>query len=548
MRRPRTIILLALALSVSGLVPAPNTRAADARCFAQTGQCIQGRFRAFWEQAGGLAVFGYPISPEQPSRNRDTGQTYVTQWFERERFELHPENAAPYDVLLGRLGDDRLIQTNRNWQDLPKADQGASHYFPQTGHAIAPQFWDYWRGHGLEFGDAGVSTRESLALFGLPLSEPALEKNASGDNVLTQWFERARLEWHPDQQAPYQVLLGLLGTEISAVPAPAPAVSGNLPWLVTAGGSIRTSDGAQVVLHGVNLLRNEWVYPDMTFERKAFPELANNWHANIVTHGFASTPVVQGDPTYLAVLDEYVQLAEQHHMYINLVYYYAQINGEQPPRPDLDPNAKPALVALVQRYRARSNVMFQLQAEPSDYHDDNGNLVKVEWSNLRPIFDDMITAMRAVDNPAPLRHLILAPGSGWGRNISGAVTDPIRADEGRNIVYSTHPYDHQSEWGYFKTAVEAGLPVMITEFGTGSQMTQDDTLALMAYAREHKVSWTAWLFDNEGPPTLLQPGTDRNQFIPSQPYGASVKAEMVATTTPIVPPAAIYLPLVEHPD
>jgi hypothetical protein len=110
-------------------------------------------------------------------------------------------------------------------------------------------------------------------------------------------------------------------------------------------------------------------------------------------------------------------------------------------------------------------------------------------------------------------------------------------------VYSTHPYDHQSEWGYFKAAVEAGLPVMITEFGTGGQMSQADTLALMAYAREHDLSWTAWLFDNEGPPTLLQPGTDRFKFVPSQPYGESVKAEMIATTSPLAPSAGVYLPV-----
>jgi hypothetical protein len=32
----------------------------------------------------------------------------VTQYFERARFEYHPENAAPYDILLGRLGADTV--------------------------------------------------------------------------------------------------------------------------------------------------------------------------------------------------------------------------------------------------------------------------------------------------------------------------------------------------------------------------------------------------------------------------------------------------------
>jgi hypothetical protein len=37
----------------------------------------------------------------------ETGKTFLTQWFERSRFELHPENAGTrYEVLLGLLGKD----------------------------------------------------------------------------------------------------------------------------------------------------------------------------------------------------------------------------------------------------------------------------------------------------------------------------------------------------------------------------------------------------------------------------------------------------------
>lgn len=45
--------------------PLANYRTAlanDARCFPETGQCISGRFRSFWEENGGLPVFGYPIA------------------------------------------------------------------------------------------------------------------------------------------------------------------------------------------------------------------------------------------------------------------------------------------------------------------------------------------------------------------------------------------------------------------------------------------------------------------------------------------------------
>lgn len=194
----------------------------DERCFPETGQCLAGRFRAYWEQNGGLPVFGYPITAAANETNRDTNQPYLTQWFERNRFEFHPENASPYDVLLGRLGDDALRTQGRDWQTEPHASgpQQNCLWFEQTGHNVCDQatglgFKTYWQTHGLEFdGKLGTSYDESLALFGLPLTEPKLEQNSSGDVVQTQWFERARFEWHPDKPDEFKVLLGLLGNEI----------------------------------------------------------------------------------------------------------------------------------------------------------------------------------------------------------------------------------------------------------------------------------------------------------------------------------------------
>ncbi len=77
----------------------------DHRFFAATGHSLNSGFKAYWEANGGLAQCGYPISEEFAERNPDTGQEYTVQYFERERFEYHPEFAGtPYEVELGRLG------------------------------------------------------------------------------------------------------------------------------------------------------------------------------------------------------------------------------------------------------------------------------------------------------------------------------------------------------------------------------------------------------------------------------------------------------------
>jgi len=73
--------------------------------FATTGHSLNFGFKAYWEANGGLDQFGYPISEEFTEKNPNTGQEYTVQYFERERFEYHPEFAGtPYEVELGRLG------------------------------------------------------------------------------------------------------------------------------------------------------------------------------------------------------------------------------------------------------------------------------------------------------------------------------------------------------------------------------------------------------------------------------------------------------------
>jgi peptidoglycan/xylan/chitin deacetylase (PgdA/CDA1 family) len=85
----------------------PVNAESDDHCtfFPQTEHTLCGGFRDYWEDFGGLAIYGYPISQEFRERNRDTGETYTVQYFERQRFEWHPgEWPERHDVLLGRIG------------------------------------------------------------------------------------------------------------------------------------------------------------------------------------------------------------------------------------------------------------------------------------------------------------------------------------------------------------------------------------------------------------------------------------------------------------
>jgi hypothetical protein len=218
----RLFVGLAILTVLGFVLPA---QAQDQRCFPETSQCISGRIRQYWERNGGLPVFGFPTTDQHEELVE--GQPFQVQWFERNRLELHPENAPPYDVLLGRLGADRLQQQGRDWFTFPKgSEQPNCRHFTETGHTVCGDFLAYFRSQGLDLSQGGTTEAESLALFGLPLSEAADETSPTDDKTyLTQHFERARMELHPENQPPFNVLLGLLGNEIrnnAVLPPPQP--------------------------------------------------------------------------------------------------------------------------------------------------------------------------------------------------------------------------------------------------------------------------------------------------------------------------------------
>jgi hypothetical protein len=226
MRRIAFMLFGLLMFVMLGL-PQPAQAQNARRCFEDVPgitNCIEGRFREYWEQNGGLPVFGYPITAAVVERTAE-GE-FLTQYFERNRFELHPQKSRPYDVLLGRLGDDRLQQQGRDWRGFAgtTAEPGCL-YFSETRQNVCDLeaglgFKTYWESHGLQ--DPALNRfQRSLALFGLPLSGITAETNVAGDTVLTQWFERARFEYHLNQPRAFRVLLGLLGNETRA-PQPAP--------------------------------------------------------------------------------------------------------------------------------------------------------------------------------------------------------------------------------------------------------------------------------------------------------------------------------------
>jgi endonuclease YncB( thermonuclease family) len=195
-----------------GLFSSPPTSQATTRCFAETGQCIDGQIRIFWEDQGGISIFGFPIAAA--TTTTVDGRTVVAQLFERQRIEYHANNLAPYDILLGRVGADTLTAQGRDWQTFPQSGNLPNcRYFAATNQSVCGAILQRWLSTGIEFdGKPGFSDAERLALNGIPLSGLVGETLSDGLQYQVQWFERTRIELHPENRSPYDVLNGLLGS------------------------------------------------------------------------------------------------------------------------------------------------------------------------------------------------------------------------------------------------------------------------------------------------------------------------------------------------
>ncbi len=208
---PTVVIVISL---LAGSIAAAHSQTPGGKCeyFTDTGHYVCDKFLEFFKTRGGLEVFGYPLTEafDDPARG------LWVQYFQRARMEWHPYNSAPYDVQLGLLIDELgYISPPISQDERPAFNSSAHHYFSETGHIVSYAFLKYFREKG------GVD------IFGYPRSEFMYE-----DGYIVQYFQRARMEWHPEAASGSQMRLtdigeiyieqfGLPGDYDSPLPPPA---------------------------------------------------------------------------------------------------------------------------------------------------------------------------------------------------------------------------------------------------------------------------------------------------------------------------------------
>lgn len=176
--------------------------------FSETGFFVRGPFLEFYNSRGGYRTFGYPRS----RLYYDAGLGLWVQYFDNVRMEWHPSNPAPYKVQLGLLGEEAGMRMPPIPSNQIPIGNPLRRYFPETGHVVSFAFLTFYNDNG------------GLDIFGYPITEPFME-----NSHIVQYFQRVRVEWHPERSPSDRAVFGDLGTQFlhrvppeALLPEPAP--------------------------------------------------------------------------------------------------------------------------------------------------------------------------------------------------------------------------------------------------------------------------------------------------------------------------------------
>ena len=185
--------------------------------FPQTDHYVSTPLKELWRRAGGEAIFGLPLTDAIVVQKGDDGtatghNAKIVQYFERARFEYYPDKIHDpdfgiyshilkyfYIIDFGQLGREIGGDAVQNSSQVTRRGPDGPDYqfFPTTGHDLSGAFLSFWNQH---YGNK---------LFGAPLTQIITE-----NGLTVQYFERVRLEYHPELKGQGgEVQVSKLGTD-----------------------------------------------------------------------------------------------------------------------------------------------------------------------------------------------------------------------------------------------------------------------------------------------------------------------------------------------
>ena len=263
------------------------------------------------------------------------------------------------------------------------------------------------------------------------------------------------------------------------------------------GTNIVDKNGDNFQLKGVSTHGLQY-YPQFVNE-DAFTYIRDEWGVNAVRLAMYSDPVNSKYKRELwdgndNIVDNGVKYATNAGMYV-IIDWHVLTEGN--PNKYID-EAKLFFTDKATKYKDYDNVIYEICNEP------NGN--DVEWGkDIKPYAQEMIKLIRDIDDDA----IIVVGTPRWSQDVDIVAQNPITGYS--NIMYTLHFYAATHKEYLRKklqTALDAGLPIFVTEFGITSasgdyDMNEEEGNIWIDLLNENNISFMCWNLANKAESSSL---------------------------------------------
>ena len=255
------------------------------------------------------------------------------------------------------------------------------------------------------------------------------------------------------------------------------------------GTKLSDSSGKPVQLRGISTHGLAW-FPEYVNEA-CFSQLRQEWHANVIRLAMYTAEsggyCTDGDRQKLKeLIRKGVSCAADADMYAIIDWHILS---------DGDPNtylqeARSFFDEMSREYKDADNVLYEICNEP------NGG---VSWQQVKTYAKEIIGVIRANDPDS----VIIVGTPNWCQDVDQAAADPLTGYD--NLMYTLHFYaaTHKEDLrGKMVAAVEAGLPVFVTEYGIcdasgNGAIDQEQAQKWVETMNQYGISYAAWNLSNK---------------------------------------------------
>jgi endoglucanase len=274
-------------------------------------------------------------------------------------------------------------------------------------------------------------------------------------------------------------------------------------------GHLMNSKDEKIQLKGMSLFWSQWAPEFYNFE--TVRNLKEEWNINIIRAAMAveNKGYLENPQREKEKVKQIIEAAIDLDLYVIVDWHdhHAEDHLEE---------AKEFFAGIARDYGHHPNLIYEIYNEPLD----------VSWSNvLKPYHEEVISAIRAHDDD----NIVVVGTPRWSQQVDLAAEDPI---EGENIAYTLHFYagTHRQELrNIAKIAMEKGIALFVTEFGTTNAdgdgpVYAEESREWFEFMDQNNLSWCNWsITAKDESSAALLPGTTPSGINKKENISASGK-------------------------